>query len=102
TPERHALLLALGLAQYQTTHEWPDSDHWRSWFATDTPPEYWLAAYVWHLVRWMDDPANPSHEASAEAALDRGDWPELVEELRKYRIHPTPPEVRALFDGADP
>lgn len=97
TPEQHALLLALGLAQYQTTHAWPDSDHWREWFATNTPPEYWLAAYVWHLCRWLDDPENPEHQASAEACLDRGDWPELVAELRKYPLRPTPPEVLALF-----
>ncbi len=96
-PQRHALLLALGLAQYQTTHAWPDSDHWRSWFATDTPPEYWLAAYVWHLCRGIADPANPEHFTRAEACLERGDWPELVAELRKYPIRPTPPEVLALF-----
>lgn len=99
TPEQQAVFLALGLAQYQTTWSWPPGPTWHAWF-TAPAPEYWLAAYVWHLCWAVGDPTNPEHLANAEAALDRGDWPELVAELRQFKvIAPPPPEVRALFDG---
>jgi 3',5'-cyclic AMP phosphodiesterase CpdA/energy-coupling factor transporter ATP-binding protein EcfA2 len=98
TPGQHALFLALGLAQYQTTHAWPSSRHWQAWFSTDTPPDDWLAAHVWHLCRGVDSPDNAEHFALADACLARGDWPELVAELRKYPIRPTPPEILALYD----
>jgi hypothetical protein len=99
TPEQHALLLALGLAQFQTTWTWPPGQHWQSWFASNTPPDYWLAAYIWHLCWAIGDPDNTAaHQARATACLDRGDDPEIVADLRKYPIIPTPPEVSNLFD----
>ncbi|MFV8750659.1 metallophosphoesterase [Nannocystaceae bacterium ST9] len=98
-PQQHALFLALGLAQFQTTWSWPAGPHWHAWFTAD-PPEYWLAAYVWHLCWAVGDPSNSDHLTRAHACLDRGDDPELVAELRKYPIIPTPPEVYALFDGS--
>ncbi|KIG14310.1 hypothetical protein DB30_06912 [Enhygromyxa salina] len=39
-----------------------------------------------------------AHQARASACLDRGDDPELVADLRKHAIGPTPPEIHALFD----
>ncbi len=99
TPEQHALFLALGLAQFQTTWSWPSGPHWKSWFASD-PPEHWLTAYVWHLCWAVGEPANPEHQVRARACLDRGDSPELVDELRKFPLIATPPEVLALFDGS--
>lgn len=96
TPQQHALLLALGLAQAQTTNAWPDSEHWRSWFSGD-PPSDWLCAYLWHLCFAISDPDNRDHITRAEACLDRGDWPELVAELRKYPVRPLAPEIAALF-----
>lgn len=99
-PDLHALLLTYGLIQYQTTWEWPDCPHWRSWFASD-PPTHWLPAHVWHLVRSIQDPQNPTHRQQADAALDRNDWPELAQALRETTLIPTPPEVLALFDHGD-
>lgn len=96
SPDQHALLLALGLAQYQTTHRWPPGAHWQSYFETDTPPEAWLPAYVWHLCRALQTD-DPTHFELANACLDRGDWPELVAELRKYPVVPVPPDILALF-----
>ena len=97
-PQHQALFLALGLAQFQTTWSWPAGPHWSTWF-TIAPPDYWLAAYVWHLCWAVGEPTNPEHLAHAEACLERG-HPELVWELRKYPILPTPPDVFALFDGS--
>lgn len=101
TPEQHALFLALGLAQYQTTWSWPPGAHWHAWF-TAPPPEHWLAAYVWHLCWAAGEPDNPAHQAAASAALDRGDWPELVAELRTYTLSAPSDEFLALFDGGRP
>jgi len=98
TPEQQALFLALGLAQYQTTWSWPPGPHWRAWF-TAAAPEHWLPAYVWHLCWAIGEPANPEHRARAAACLDRGDWPELVAELRDLDVTVPSDEVRALFDG---
>jgi hypothetical protein len=98
TPEQHALFLALGLAQYQTTWSWPPGPHWRAWF-TAPAPEHWLPAYVWHLCWAIGDPTNPEHQANAAACLDRGDWPELVAELRDLTVIPPTDDIRALFDG---
>lgn len=99
-PDLHALLLTYGLIQYQTTWEWPDCPHWRSWLSSD-PPAHWLPAHVFHLVRSIQDPTNPTHRALADAALDRNDWPELAQALRETTLVPTPPEVLALFDHGD-
>lgn len=97
SPEHQALLLALGLAQYQTTHEWPPGPTWHAWF-TSPPPEHWIAAYVWHLCWAVGDPENPTHLEAANAALDRNDWPELAAALREYKPNsPLPPETQALF-----
>lgn len=99
-PDLHALLLTYGLIQYQTTWEWPDCPHWRAWFTSD-PPAHWLPAHVWHLVRSIQGPADPTHRQQADAALDRNDWPELAQALRETTLVPTPPEVLALFDHGD-
>ena len=100
-PDLHALLLTYGLTQYQTTWQWPDCPHWRSWFSSP-PPDHWLPAHVYHLVRSIQDPTDPTHRASADAALDRNDWPELAQALRDNTLVPTPPEVLALFDHGEP
>lgn len=99
-PNLHALLLTYGLIQYQTTWEWPDCPHWRSWLSSD-PPAHWLPAHVFHLIRSIQDPTNPTHRALADAALDRNDWPELAQALRETTLVPTPPEVLALFDHGE-
>jgi len=98
TPEQHALILALGLAQYQTTWTWPAGPRWHAYFHAP-PPSHWLAAYVWHLCWAVGEPDHPEHLVRAAACLERGDDPELVAELRAYPVVPTPPEVLALFDG---
>ncbi|MEX1363154.1 MAG: metallophosphoesterase [Nannocystaceae bacterium] len=101
-PDLHALLLTLGLAQYQTTWQWPDCPHWRSWLST-APPTHWLPAHIFHLIRSIQDPTNPAHREQANAALSRADWPQLADALREYAVVPTPPEVLALFDdGTEP
>ncbi len=97
-PQQQALLLAFGLAQFQTTWMWPASQRWRDWFANDTPPSYWLAAHIWHLCGVIRDPGDPAHRTRALACLDRADDAQLVAELRKYPIMPTPPEIRDLYD----
>lgn len=86
SPSQHALLLALGLAQFQTTWHWPLSDHWHTWFATNTPPNDPIAAHVWHLCWLAAEPDNPHHREQANACLDRATWPELAAELRKFTI----------------
>jgi hypothetical protein len=88
TPDEHALLLALGLAQFQTTWRWPLSEHWQRWFADDSPPEHWLSAYVWHLCWAVGEPQTPAHLEQARACLERGDWPELVAALREHAVVP--------------
>jgi hypothetical protein len=97
-PDLHALLLTYGLVQYQTTWAWPDCPHWRSWLSSP-PPEHWLPAHVFHLVRSIQDPTDPTHRDLAGAALDRNDWPALAQALRCTTLVPTPPEILALFDG---
>jgi predicted phosphodiesterase len=101
TPEQHALFLALGLAQFQTTWSWPPGPHWHSWF-TSSPPEYWLAAYVWYLCWAVGEPEDTAHQANAAACLDRGDWPELVAELRSYKVGMPSDEVLAIFSNGPP
>lgn len=103
SPERHALMLTFGLVQYQTTWQWPASPHWPTWF-TSSPPEHWLPAHVWHIIRSIQDPTNESHREAADACLDRSDSPTMAEALRKHVLTPTRPEVLALFDRgeADP
>ncbi|MFH1468608.1 MAG: NACHT domain-containing protein, partial [Pseudomonadota bacterium] len=102
-PEFHALLLALGLAQYQTTWQWPWGDHWARWFADGAaPPEHWLPAFFWHACQAVGCPAEPDHLAAAQSCLERADWPELAAELRRYQPRPTPPEILALFGNDDP
>lgn len=98
TPEQDALALALGLAQFQTTWAWPASERWKAYF-TAPAPTHWLAAHVWHLCWAVGEPHEGAHLVRAAACLERADDPELVAELRKYPIIPTPPEVLALFDG---
>jgi predicted MPP superfamily phosphohydrolase/energy-coupling factor transporter ATP-binding protein EcfA2 len=100
-PDLHALLLTYGLIQYQTTWEWPDCPHWRAWFSSP-PPTHWLPAHVYHLIRSIQDPTNPTHREHATAALDRNDWPELAQALRDNTLVPTPPEILALFDHGSP
>jgi predicted phosphodiesterase len=97
SPEQHALLLVLGLAQYQTTWAWPPSRHWRAWF-TSSPPEHPLPAYVWHLCFAAGEPDNPSHLTAAATALERVEWPELVADLRLYSMSAPSPEYMALFN----
>ena len=84
---RQALLLALGLAQYQTTWRWPVSSHWQRWFGA--PPEHWLSAHVWHLCWAVAEPHDPQHLERAHACLDRGGPPEMVAALREHPIIPT-------------
>lgn len=99
SPAAHALLLTLGLAQFQTTWQWPWGDTWASWFATDTPPEDWRAAFAWHQCQAVgtEDPEEVErHLTLARAALDRNDWPELAEELRSRMLYPNTPAQRAL------
>ncbi|MBL4689659.1 MAG: metallophosphoesterase [Nannocystaceae bacterium] len=102
-PDHHALMLTFGLVQYQTTWQWPASPHWPTWF-TSSPPEHWLPAHLWHIIRSIQDPTNTSHREAADACLDRSDSPTMAEALRKHVLTPTPPEVLALFDRgeADP
>lgn len=100
-PDLHALLLTYGLAQYQTTWEWPDCPHWHSWFSGD-PPGHWLPAHVWHLVRSIQEPEEPGHRERAMECLDRSDRPELAQELRDNTVAPVSPEFLALFDHGDP
>jgi len=99
-PDRHALLLTYGLIQYQTTWEWPDCPHWRTWMSSP-PPEHWLSAHVWHLIRSIQDPDDPTHRARATEALDRNDWPEVAQALRDNTLVPATPEHLALFDRGD-
>lgn len=87
-PESHALLLALGLAQFQTTWHWPLSQRWQGWFAEGAPPTHWLCAYVWHLCWAVADPETPKHLERARVCLEQGDWPELVAALREHPIEP--------------
>ena len=86
SPSQHALLLALGLAQFQTTWHWPLSDHWHTWFSTNTPPDDPIAAHVWHLCWLAAEPDNPHHREQANACLDRATWPELAAALREFTI----------------
>ncbi len=87
-PEHYALLLALGLAQYQTTWHWPFSKHWHQWFSVRTPPEHWLAAYIWHLCWAVGESGDSTHLKHAEACLSHSDWPDLAAALRKLAIVP--------------
>ncbi|PRQ05146.1 metallophosphoesterase [Enhygromyxa salina] len=98
TPEKHALQLALGLAQYQTSWSWPTSNYWPTWFA-GAPPEHWLPAHVWHLCRAVQEPDNPDHQSHAAACLARGDFPEFVDLLRQFELGPPDPEFLAHFSG---
>ncbi len=101
TPDLHALLLTYGLIQYQTTWEWPDSHHWHTWFSGPAP-EHWLPAHVWHLVRALENPTDPTHLDRADACLDRNDWPALAAALRDNAIKPTSAETLALFGDGTP
>ncbi|MCP4592677.1 MAG: NACHT domain-containing protein [bacterium] len=96
SPEHHALTLALALAQYQTTWQWPDCEGWQR-FYTEEPPDHWLPAHFWHLCKAVDERDDPSHLQRAEKALERGEPPELVAALRRWMVRPTPTEKLALF-----
>ncbi|MEE9383107.1 MAG: NACHT domain-containing protein [Nannocystaceae bacterium] len=100
SPDFHALALTVGLVQYQTTWTWPASPHWQIWF-TPSPPEHWLSAHLWHVIRYIQDPTDASHRERADACLDRGDSPRMVDALRDHALTPTPPEVLALFSSDD-
>lgn len=107
SPEHQALLIALGLAQYQTTGMWPWGAWWHQTFAGEAPT-HWLPAAMWHMCFAVGEPDNPTHEAAVDAAFARGAdpnnpeaWPELAEALRQHRLHATPPEVLALYDHGD-
>jgi hypothetical protein len=84
-----ALVIALGLAQYQTTWQWPASEKWRA-MIQGSPPSHWLGKCAYHLC-WMVSVAGQArrpHEQSFRAALQEGsrDWPELVSELGRYCV----------------
>jgi len=98
-PDLHALLMTLGLAQYQTTWQWPDCPHWRAWFSSPVP-DHWLPAHLWHLVRSIQDPSDPAHRRHADAALDRADWPLLAEALRAHTLVHVTSETLARFGHA--
>lgn len=105
--EHQALLIALGLAQYQTTGMWPWGAWWHQTFAGEAPA-HWLPAAMWHMCFAVGEPDNPAHEAAVDAAFAHGAdpnnpeaWPELAEALRQHRLHATPPEVLALYDHGD-
>ncbi len=86
TPSRHAMLLALGLAQYQTTWRWPLGERWHDWFS-GSPPEHWLPSYIWHLCWAVGEPDKKlTHVGMAEACLERNDWPELAASLREESL----------------
>ncbi len=107
TPQHQALLIALGLTQYQTTWQWPWGEWWARTFAGD-PPAHWLPAYFWHLCWQVGEPDIPTHAERAAAALARGRdpaelgaWPELADALARYPLQATPTEVLALYDWGD-
>ncbi len=78
-PEYEALLLALGLAAYQTTWRWPHGPWWKRMFSDPLrPPTHWLPECLWHLCWFVDDPTQDEHLVAARAALQRADWPELA------------------------
>jgi UDP-2,3-diacylglucosamine pyrophosphatase LpxH len=89
SPDRQALLLALGLAQFQTTRRWPLSERWQEWFASPTSPDHWLSAYVWHLCWAAAEPETKSHVEAARECLDSSDWPALADALREHSVAPT-------------
>lgn len=43
-----------------------------------------------HQCFAVGEPENPSQLEAASACLDRADWPELAEGLRKRQLSPTP------------
>lgn len=100
TPEQHALLLALGLAQFQTTWQWPWGEQWAQ-LTAEPAPAHWLPRFFWHQVRAVstrDPVATDAALAEAERALDAADWPELANALREHILIPTPQEILDLFD----
>lgn len=95
-PTTVGLLLALGLRQVQTTWRWPWGKTWMKLVAQPAPAD-WFAGYWWHTVHALaaDDPAQAAAQyASADACLDRAEWPELAAELRACRIIRTPLEMQ--------
>lgn len=80
------LLLALGLAQYQTTWSWPRGALWNQWLSGPAPAD-WLAAFLWHLCWAVGDVERfDEHYARSRVCLDRADWPELAQELRAHQV----------------
>ncbi|MCP4655764.1 MAG: NACHT domain-containing protein [bacterium] len=93
---QQGLLLALGLAQYQTTWQWPAGGRWLRFF-DQGPPTNWFPAHFWHLCQAVGNPDDPSHLQKAEEALERGGPPELVVALQSSMVVPTPAEDLALY-----
>ncbi|HZI11752.1 MAG TPA: metallophosphoesterase [Myxococcus sp.] len=83
--ETHALILAIGLAQYQTTWEWPSGRHWKTHFS-GSPPKHWLPAFFWHLCWHVGSPGDIEHRAKALTMIKMGrkEWPELAKQLRRW------------------
>jgi len=100
SPELHALLLALGLVQFQTTWRWPCGEVWPQWFAV-APPEHWLAAHVWHLCWAAAEPGTSAHVERAHEQLAHSDWPELAAALATFAFEfGAPPGGASSSDAA--
>ena len=80
---------------------WPWGEHWQR-LAEGEVPEHYLPAHFWHLCAAARHPEDQAHHlAEAGACLDRSDWPELAEMLRRYMVRPTPEEILDLFTYGD-
>jgi predicted MPP superfamily phosphohydrolase len=70
-PDHLALYLTLGWTQSTTTHQWPATDRWVSYFETEAPT-HWLPRSQWHLCWLTYDAAAEAHQQGLAEALREG------------------------------
>lgn len=96
SPEARALLLGLGLSQYQTLHHWPQSSLWNALISTPTGDS--VGEYLRYLCLHVSHPHEPQYLHFAMEELRKIQDPSLYKALNDRPIRLLTLEERMLFD----